>query len=98
MTSTTITSNIRSLVLTGRVKLAWKLSDIAMPILRTANRLCDDIPCDFWATFEEGRAYEIQKARPRITRDEAEKLLRECDLPTDDATMARFGFAPANSA
>ena len=92
------TSNIiRSLVINARGRLAWKLSDIATPILRTASRLCEDVPCDFWTEFEEGRAHEIQNARTMPTREEAERLFRECDLPTDDATMARFGFTPTAS-
>jgi len=78
-----------------RSRIAWKLSDIATPILHPANRLDNGVSCDFWAASEEGRQYGLHQARrrPTLTREDVEAQLIACDLPTDDATMAQFGFS-----
>ena len=86
----TITDNIRSLVLTGRVKLAWKLSDIATPILRKANQLCEDVPCDFHAEWEDGRKY----GQVATVRSIARTMIGE---PAKAADVSKSGFTGSST-
>lgn len=69
-------------------ELGWRISSLSVALATLANRLCDDIPCNYYEQWLDGVEYGRTSWTRRTRKEFADYLAGIGIEPTDDVMRA----------